>query len=241
MKDEKEQRNISLKEDHTRRVCDNIIAIAKSESLGAELTLIAETIALLHDVGRFPQYAQYKTFRDSISVNHGLLGASTLIEKNVLSRLSERERDIVIDSVKFHNAFAIADIEDPDKILLLKLIRDADKLDIWRVFVCYYEGPDEDKPEAVALGLPDKPSYSAEILPLILKRKIISLSMLKTLNDFKLLQLSWIFDLNFAASFNLLLKGDYIGRIAATLPNTAEILDTVAHVQSYAWGKSRNV
>ncbi len=232
--DKKEQKNLTLKEDHTRNVCENIVALARGEALSADDVLIAETIGLFHDVGRFPQYAQYKTFRDGASVNHGLLGANTLIGKKVLDRLSASERDIIIDAVKFHNAFSIADISDARKILFLKLIRDADKLDIWRVFLDLYENTDEEKPESVVLGLPDLPSYSAEILPLIGNGEIVSLSMLKTLTDFKLLQLSWIYDLNFRTSFRLLTERNYISLIAGTLPQTAEILNAVSCLQAYA-------
>ena len=240
VKDKKEQLNITLKEEHTLHVCENILALARGESLSADGMLLAETIALFHDIGRFPQYARYRTFKDSTSVNHGLLGANTLLEQKVLDRLPAREHDIIIDSVKFHNAFAIADIADADKVFFLKLIRDADKLDIWRVFLSYYECPEEERPGAIALGLEDVPDYSKEILPLIRDRRIISLSILKTLNDFKLLQLSWIFDLNFTASFRLLTGRDYISRIAATLPQTGEILDTVALIKTFAMEKSAN-
>jgi hypothetical protein len=158
----------------------------------------------------------------------------------VLDRIPRREQDIIIDAIKFHNAFTVADIADKDKLRFLKLIRDADKLDIWRVFIEFYESPDEEKPEAVGLGLPDIPSYSENILPLINSRQIISFAGLKTFNDFKLLQLSWIFDLNFMTSFMLLTERDYINRIAATLPQTDEILDTVAHVSAYVREKLDN-
>jgi putative nucleotidyltransferase with HDIG domain len=238
--DEKEQRNIVLKEEHSRHVDRNMLALAQSESLGANEVLLAETIGLFHDIGRFPQYARYRTFKDSISVNHGLLGAHTLLENTVLDRIPQRERDIVVDAVKFHNAFTIADIADNDKLLFLKLIRDADKLDIWRVFIEYYESPKEERSEAVGLDLPDGTSYSKEILPLVRNRQIISLAELKTLNDFKLLQLSWVFDLNFATSLVLLTEGDCINRIAATLPQTDEILDTVACVSAYVREKLDN-
>jgi len=238
--DKKEQRNITLKEEHTLHVCRNILAVARGESLGTNELLLAETIALFHDIGRFPQYAQYRTFKDSISVNHGLLGANTLLEKKVLVRIPLREQDIIVDAVKFHNAFTVADIVDDDKLYFLKLIRDADKLDIWRVFIEYFESPDETRSEAVGLGLPDDPSYSKALLPLVRNRQIISLSKLKTLNDFKLLQLSWVFDLNFITSFMLLIERDYINLIAATLPQTHEILDTVARLSAYVREKLDN-
>ena len=240
LKDKKEQKNITLKEEHTGLVCENILAIANGEGLEANQVLLAQAIALFHDVGRFPQYAKYRSFKDSASVNHGLLGANTLIEQKVLDRLPASEREIVIDAVKFHNSFSIADMADPDKILFLKLIRDADKLDIWRVFIGYYESTDEEKPEAISLGLLDTPSYTAEILQPLMERQIVSLAKLQTLNDFKLLQLSWIYDLNFTTSYRLLIERDYISRIAATLPQTDEIQKAVALVQTYAQEKSKN-
>jgi hypothetical protein len=240
VKDKKEQMNITLKEEHTRYVCENILAVARGESLRADEMLLAETVALFHDIGRFPQYAKYRTFKDSASVNHGLLGANTLIEQKVLDRLPARERDIIIDSVKFHNALAIADIADAGKILFLKLIRDADKLDIWRVFIGYYESPEEERPDAVALGLDDMPAYSRENLSLLRNRGAITFSGLRSLNDFKLMQLSWIFDLNFTVSFRLLTGRDYISRIAAKLPQTDEILDAVALLNTFAMEKSGN-
>ena len=79
--DIEDQKNIYLKEQHTFNVCKNIIEIAKGLSLSNDQIILAETVALFHDIGRFPQYAKYKTFRDSISVNHGLLGAQTLLGK----------------------------------------------------------------------------------------------------------------------------------------------------------------
>jgi putative nucleotidyltransferase with HDIG domain len=240
LEDRKEQLNITLKEEHTLHVCENILSVARGESLGGDDMLIAETIALFHDIGRFPQYAKYRTFKDSASVNHGLLGANTLLEQKVLDRLPARDREIIIDAVKFHNAFAIADIDDADKILFLKLIRDADKLDIWRVFIGFYDSTEEERPEAVGLGLEDVPAYSEEIISHLRNREIISLSRLKTLNDFKLLQLSWIYDLNFTASFMMLSERGYIDRIAATLPQTDEIHDTVALLNAFAGEKSAN-
>jgi hypothetical protein len=52
---EKEQRNITLKEEHTLHVCENILAVGRNESLSINEKLLAETLALFHDIGRFPQ------------------------------------------------------------------------------------------------------------------------------------------------------------------------------------------
>ncbi len=70
-----DQQNISIKEEHTRNVCGNIVQIAQGLSLDGTGIALAEAIALYHDIGRFPQYQKFKTFKDSISVNHAALGA----------------------------------------------------------------------------------------------------------------------------------------------------------------------
>ena len=218
-----DQKNIYLKEQHTLNVCENITEIAKELSLSNDQIILSEAVALFHDIGRFPQYAKYKTFRDNISVNHGLLGAQTLLGKKILQNLPDNEQELIIHAVKFHNAFSIPKIEKEDIVFFIKLIRDADKLDIWRVFIEYYESPDENRASAVSLGLPDIPEYSEDVTSCLYKKKIVSLSKIKTLNDFKLLQLSWIYDLNFNPSFRLLLERDYIDRITVKLPQTDEI------------------
>ena len=201
-----DQRNFDLKEEHTHHVSGNMVEIGRGLSLSANQMLLAETIGLFHDIGRFPQYAKYKTFRDSISVNHGLLGAETLIEKKMLHTLPADEREVIIQSVKFHNAFTVPKKEKDEIVFFIRLIRDADKLDIWRVFLEYYESPVESRASAVGLGLPDVPEYTEEVLANIFQEEIVSLSKIKTLNDFKLLQLSWVFDLNYKPSFRLLLE-----------------------------------
>jgi len=220
--DIEEQKNISLKEHHTAMVCENIVEISGRLSLADHQSLLAEAIALFHDIGRFPQYAQYRTFRDSISVNHGLLGSLTLLKEDILRSLPENEQKLIIEAVKFHNAFSIPK-KPAAMTFFIKLIRDADKLDIWRVFIEYYESPKEDRASAVSLGLPDTQEYSKDVLMRLYEKQVVSHTQIKTLNDFKLLQLSWLYDLNFAPSFQLFRERDYLSRMTAHLPQAEEI------------------
>jgi hypothetical protein len=226
--DPEHQRNISLKEEHTHCVCDNMRRITEGLSRGEDLQLLAETVALFHDVGRFPQYQRYRTFLDSVSINHGLLGWTVLTEQAVLRSLPEREAGLVLDAVKFHNAYALPHLDHPDGVFLLRLIRDADKLDIWRVFIECYESPSEQRASAVTLGFPDEEGYSQEILSHVRHGKVAPLARVRTLNDFKLLQLSWVHDLNFPPTLKLLSDREYISRIASVLPPADEIGETVA-------------
>ena len=182
--------------------------------------------------------ATYKTFRDNISVNHGRLGAEILREKEVLASLALHEQELIINTVQFHNTFEVPAFEDQQKILFLRLIRDADKLDIWRVFAEYYHSAEDDQASAVGLGLPDRPDYSQTILSCLHKKTLASLSDLETLNDFKLMQLSWVYDLNFRHSFRLLAERDLIHKISSTLPQTEEIAGALAVVEEFVSEKS---
>jgi len=230
---EDDNRNHRLKAEHTQNVCANIREIAKSLPLPFEKIILAESIALFHDIGRFPQYKKYKTFQDGKSVNHGLLGARTLEEENVLNHLAEAERDLIFNSVKFHNVFQMPDFKDEELMLFLKLIRDSDKLDILRVFINFYESPEEERASATAFRLPDTPEYSKEILERIYNKQKVSYESLKTVNDFRLMNLSWGYAMNFKASYMLLKERDYLIRVLKHLPATEDIAGAAALVQKF--------
>ena len=231
---EVDQRNITIKREHTHQVCLNTVRIAEDLGLIEPEARLAEAVALFHDVGRFSQYQQYKTFDDSISVNHAVLGTKVLLEHNVLGNLPKHEQDIIVRSVTLHNVFALPEALDEKILLFVRLIRDADKLDILRVVIEYFDQDEESRAEAVALGLPDVPEgYSREVLACLLRGEMARKDALKTLNDFKLLQLAWLYDLNFACSLRMVVERDYIRKIAEMLPRTEEIARAIELVSGY--------
>jgi hypothetical protein len=214
-------------------VIANMAEIANHLGLDAHAAALAATVALFHDVGRFPQYARYKTFRDSISTNHAALGAKVLIEQNVLAALPRTEQDLIVRAVTLHNVFSLPGGLDRESLRFVHLIRDADKLDIWRVFVEYYAQQREDRPSAVGLGLPDTEEYSGDVLRSLMRGEMVRLSALTTLNDFRLLQLAWIFDINFSRSLELVLERSYLEGLTAPLPRTVEISGAVDRIRRY--------
>ncbi len=230
---QEDQRNIAVKEYHTHQVCLNTLQIARDLDLSDRETMLAEAIALFHDIGRFPQYQQYKTFDDSISVNHAVLGAKVLLEKDALQGLAKRERDLIIHAVTLHNVFSLPAELDESTRLFATLVRDADKLDILRVFIEYYEQDEASRADAVALGLPDEPRYSPKILTSLAKGEMVEKSNLTTLNDFKLLQLSWLYDINFAGSLRTILERGYLDKLVSLLPATDEIRIATDSVRTY--------
>ena len=228
-----DRRNYLLKEVHTHRVRDAAVAIATELGCNSTDLLLAEAIGLLHDVGRFPQYREYRTFKDADSVNHAARGVRVIAEEGILAGLPPEEHRLIIRSVALHNVYRMPGFLGEREDFFLRLIRDADKLDIWRVFLEYYALPEEERASAVGLGFPDHPDCSPEILGAIADGEMINLVNVKTLNDFKLLQLSWIFDLNFAPTRRLFRERGYLADFAAALPSDEGVRNALITLESY--------
>lgn len=229
--DQEALKNIVLKEEHTANVCENMERIAREEDLDEERMALSNAVALFHDLGRFPQFSRYTTFKDSISINHGVLGAEILVNGRVLDKFTRNEQTIIVAGVRFHNSLFIPQGIDDEHAYYLKLVRDADKLDIWRVFLDYYRQPAIERASAVSLGFPDVPGWSPQVLAAVSRGEMARLEWVTTLTDFKLLQLSWVFDLNFPSSFRVLRERGFIDELVMTLPEHDDLRSAIAAVR----------
>lgn len=201
-----------MKKIHTIKVCEEIKELCESVNSDELLTNIAQIAALLHDVGRFEQYKQYRTFVDSRSVNHAELGVEVINDKGVLKSLDWHSRQLVINAVKYHNQLTVVDGLADDTTQVLKMLRDADKIDIWRVVSEYYNNS-QNRNKAIELNLPDIEKISDGVLSDILSETLVKSAHLKTLNDFKALQMGWVFDLNYKHTYEALKKRKYLEKI----------------------------
>jgi hypothetical protein len=224
---------IRLKEKHTERVCENMILLGKASGLSDEEMVLTETMALFHDVGRFKQYAVYGTFKDADSENHALLGLRELAAHNVLDVCTKEEKKWITKAIANHNAITIPEKENGKSLFFSRLLRDADKLDIWRVFIDYYNTRDEQPNPVVEFGLPDDSSFSPQVLSAFSEERFVLFKDLRTVNDFKLLLLSWVFDLNFSFSIQLVKDRRYIEKIEAILPDSQETKKVLKHINDY--------
>jgi len=216
--------NIRLKIDHTRKVCEVMALLCEGENLSPGETRIALAVALLHDVGRFPQYRRWRTFRDSESDNHARLAIEVIRKENLLVGLDPTEQLLIEEAVRFHNLLELpGKFRSPDQ-LFIKLIRDADKLDIWRVFTELQNLPPDQRASAATLGFADLPEVvSAACLDSLAAGTIVRLDSVRTLNDLRLLQISWAYDLTCATARKILLERGYIPALAAPLPEREDI------------------
>jgi hypothetical protein len=216
--------NIKLKEVHSRRTCEEMLYLVRELGLAGNQRRIAEVIALLHDIGRFEQFVKYGTYNDPRSVDHCLLGLEVLCRSKVLEAVESKEKELVEKAIEYHGQKELPDGLDGECLLFSKLIRDADKVDIFYVVTDYYEQY-RDNPEEFKLEveLPDEPEYSAEVIEEVLRERRIDYSGLRTWNDMKLCQLAWVYDVNFAATLKRIKQRRFLEKIFDFLPETEDI------------------
>jgi hypothetical protein len=230
---------IRLKIDHTFRVCKNILTLGRSLTLPPGPMREAETTALFHDLGRFRQYRDYGTFLDSISANHARLSLLELGRHRVLAPCTTGEKRRIAGAIAVHNALTVSQSAAPERRRLMLLLRDADKLDIWKVVTEYYERrrAGKEKDTIIELDLPEDDTCSAAALKDLSNEQLVKITDIRTLNDFKLLQIGWVFDLNFPAAFRILQQEGFIERIASTLPRTPAVQKAVETAREYVVAK----
>jgi len=211
------QENIDLKAGHTRRVCLAILDIGASLHLSEEDLCLAEATAWLHDMGRFEQYTRYGTFMDHRSEDHAALGVRVIREHRVLERMGAFDPDIVLNVVGAHNKATLPEELNERTVFFLKLLRDADKIDIWHVVTAYYRSPQDQESHAIELDLPDQPHISETVYEALMNGRLVRMADLKTLDDFKLLQMGWIYDVNFPRTFQIVRAKGYLEQIRDAL------------------------
>ena len=224
--------NIALKYHHSLRVCSEIQWLSRSMGLDPADSFTAELIGLLHDIGRFPQFARYRTFNDSRSEDHGRLGLKVLRGERVLSSLGQAEISLVEKAVELHCVKELPSGLSGKELFFARLIRDADKLDIFHIVTENSDG------FVMELGLSTEDCCSEQILDGILEDRQVDYSSMKTWNDIRLLHLSWVYDMNFPASLQKIRQKRYIERIGELLPDTPKVEKVRKKVLSFLYKKS---
>jgi len=225
--------NILLKEEHTRRVRQEILAIGRALDLSDDDLRLANVIALFHDIGRFEQYARYGTFVDRRSCNHAELGVSILEREGILDHCDPSTGGLILRTIRYHNRAELPREETKRCLFFSRLLRDADKMDIWRVVTDYYHRHEETRNEALELDLPDSPGFSDGVYGDLINERIVDIRNVRSLNDFKLLQVGWVFDLNFDPTVRFLCARGYLDKIRDVLPASEKIDEIFSAVGSY--------
>ncbi|SDB12939.1 HDIG domain-containing protein [Desulfonatronum thiosulfatophilum] len=233
-----ERANMALKLDHCLRVFQEAESIAMEEKLEPDAVRVTLWAALFHDVGRFPQYLAYKTFDDRKSVDHGRLGVRVLKKHGFLEGLSAQTQKAVRTAIILHNKRFLSASLPEWAAVPARVVRDADKLDIYKILLQHLR-PDAANNPVVTMDLRDEPEvYNEELVRQILDGELGDYSRMQTLNDFRLLLCSWVYDLNFSATKKAVIQRGYLDELLSGLPDTPRIRQVrktvLARVREYA-------
>ena len=234
------QQGILIKEKHTGYVTANCVELAKFLKLSAHDTDLAEIIGLFHDAGRFRQYSLYKTFNDADSEDHADLGIKVIDELNFFQELSADDFELVKFAIKNHNKKTVAQTDDARKNLFAKLIRDADKLDIYRVLEPFLAQENADKmPQFIKAGNRLIPDISPDFSENFVTGEQADYTKIRTNGDRKIVRLMWIYDVNFSWTMKKIVERGYIEKIISNLPMDEKISEGVRRLKLHVEKKLR--
>lgn len=208
---------INIKEEHSLLVADYCRQLSASLGLSDEDVRLAEAIGLCHDAGRFKQAVVYRTFKDHLSVNHGHFGVEQLAAEGIHTVLEQTEWPIFAFAVKNHNAMKLPREADDRALTFLKIVRDADKLDIYRV-------------------LPPRPpgkGCTPALLNSVLSDRFMRFEDIKTTDDRNLIMVSWIYDINYPWTLRQLRAKGHIDALLAALPPSSLVDALTKQLSAY--------
>jgi len=237
---EEQIRNFKIKKEHSMRVAEISRELTAALQLGNQDRKIAWLAGLFHDIGRFSQLVNHNTFNDSKSLDHAELSAEILDKEEFLQKIDCNEVDLIYNAIVLHNKFELPKKLSERQLLHAKLLRDADKLDIFQVLTDYYTNrnsvPNHTLTWELPKGLEVSPAVKKDIIAgkLVMKKDVVSEI------DVKIMQLSWVFDINFKPTFEHLLQNRYLEKIYNTLPKNDIIFDIYRKVKVYSENKLMN-
>ncbi|MHC4124125.1 MAG: HD domain-containing protein [Planctomycetota bacterium] len=216
--------HIKLKEDHSIRTCQEMNYLTEHLRLSDNQKNIAEVIALFHDLGRFRQFMEYRTYNDQQSTNHCRLALEVLEQTKILDSLNDNEKEWINRAIEYHGLKQLPEGLNGDCLSFSKLIRDADKLDVYYVVTDYYAQYNEN-PEGFKLEMefPDEPGYSSELVWDVLEGRRADYSKLTNWNDMKILQLGWVYDVNFTSTLRRIKERRFLEMILDFLPKNEDM------------------
>ena len=202
-------KKVELKIRHIQKVANVAKELAMSLNLSEEDVNLAELIGLLHDIGRFEQIRIYQTFVDTDSINHGKKGVEVLFEDGLIRKFIEDASydNIIRLAILNHNRDKIQDGLSDRELLHCKIIRDADKLDI------FYELTTGDKKAIWEKADLSDDKISDEIYREFFEDKTIDYKERKSSADILVSHFAYVYDFNFSSSLQKIKNENYLEKL----------------------------
>ena len=185
-------RMMQLKLAHTGFVVKNAMLIADGEAFDALERETSLAAALLHDTGRYEQLKRYNTFRDSDSVDHAVFSHDIVKASGWLEESGVARPDAVLGAILYHNRRDLPEGLDSVTLAASQTVRDADKLDIFRVLQHEIATTDWRNDRQAFWNLATEDPPNPEVIACIEARRPVDYQKIKSLSDFVLIQVGWM-------------------------------------------------
>ena len=221
--------SIRLKIVHTYEVMKCSDYLCEQLRLNQEDKELAALIALLHDIGRFEQWMRYQSFADYKTIDHALFSSQLLFDEGLIREfIDDPQYDRIIkNAIEQHNKYKIDEGFDERTLLFIHIIRDADKLDNFRV----KEEEDLETTIYVSYDEVNKETISPKIYDQFYHQELIYEPNRITHLDMWLSYIAFIFDLHFLKSLQYVKEKNWVNRsfdrINPSDPKTHEQYETL--------------
>ena len=207
---------IALKIEHTYHVAENALVIAEDLGLPGEDVDLAWFLGLLHDIGRFEQLRQYGTFLDARSVDHAEFGADILFKDGLIDEFDKYglPADWLVLSevaIREHNKLAVREGIDSRTRMFCDILRDADKVDIFRVIA---EIPHEKR--ANYDNVPDRDGARDEVMQCVYEHRCVPRMFERTKFESLVSQCCMAFELVYPKSIIIVKEQEYLWQLLET-------------------------
>jgi len=220
---------------HSLRVVANSLLLAKVLLQTEEENRIATVNALFHDLGKATLISK-NLEAVIIQRDHATASSKIIQQTEFYQGLSPEVQLIILKSVENHNKLKLPKLDSEQQTLFARLLRDADKLDIFDSSYRFFKEKYGMQPN-IASDLTNGIEISEKILKSILAGKTAAVEDMKSMNDYKLLLISMAFDLNFKYTFRIMSEKQYIQKIYETLPKRDQIIDVYRNIKLFVENK----
>lgn len=221
---------IRLKVEHTYRVAGLCDRIARSLGLPEDDINLAWVIGMLHDIGRFDQVRNYGTFSDADSVDHAHYAVELLFNKGMIANYlgstnpsvykylegdsTDKEGlygslGIIKKAIYNHSGYRIEEGLAEREVLFCNIIRDADKLDIFKVV---NDTPLENIYSVDKEEIP-KAEVTMNVMQALRERHAVLRSLKKTPADYIAAYIALAFELVFPESLYIAKEQGYLDKL----------------------------
>lgn len=232
---------LQLKYDHSIRVADDCQIIAEQLKWHQHDIQIARASGLLHDIGRFTQFAEFQTFHDPDSIDHGERGYEVLLSSSLLEQMDEDTKTIILDSTRYHNRRDLQTGLTNNSVRILKLTRDADKVDIIHIVNYAIANNQHFEFPQIMLNIDLEGPVNPTLIEEIKTTGSGTYRHVHSLADMNLMRISWIYKLNYLPTYRLIAERNLLVDLLKTLPENKDILEIASAASDHITHKLQSL